>query len=200
MKRNVFIDCGFHHGEGLKHFVDLLGIHDKNWLIVAFEANPECRIDQRILRVGVNDPEVFVKQCAVWIYDGRVDFRQEDHISSQSGSPSDGISEIDGWASQVAGLNGQSLGLCTPVSVPCIDFSNYLTRFADKSKWTVYCKMDIEGSEFPVLRKILTDGNVGIFEKLWVEFHERFIPGEDAQSKNHLINELSKYTKVDEWD
>mmetsp|Transcript_37905 Transcript_37905/g.38593 ORF Transcript_37905/g.38593 Transcript_37905/m.38593 type:complete len:81 (+) Transcript_37905:859-1101(+) len=35
----------------------------------------------------------------------------------------------------------------------------------------VICKMDIEGSEYDVLRRIFTSGIIKLFDELYVEFH-----------------------------
>lgn len=199
MKENIFIDCGFHHGEGLKHFVEKLNIYTTGWTIIAFEPNPACRAKQRLRRETDYDPKIFVWESAVWIKDGYVAFRQENHMISKSGSPTDGTSVVDGWASQVADVNGQWPGLSEiPIEVPCIDFSKFLGQFPE-DRFNVFCKMDIEGSEFAVLRKCLNDGTAKIMKRLWIEFHERFVPGEDAQTKAELIDQLKQYTNVELW-
>lgn len=47
MKKNIFIDCGFHCGEGLTEFAAKLGI-DNTWDVYAFEANPHINIPEYI--------------------------------------------------------------------------------------------------------------------------------------------------------
>ena len=47
MSKNIFIDCGFHLGEGLTEFISMLNI-DSNWEIHCFEANPACEIHNKI--------------------------------------------------------------------------------------------------------------------------------------------------------
>lgn len=197
MKKKVFIDCGFHHGEGLRHFIQQLGI-DANWEIHAFEPNTACYMHERAEAIEIEYNVVIRPSIrAVWCCDGLLDFKQEDHLFSQSGSPTDGRSRLDGWASQIAQLNGDAPGLVSTVKVVGFDFSNFIGQFTNG--YEVYCKMDIEGSEFPVLRKILNDGRAWIFHHLWVEFHERFLPAESPVTKAHLLTELRKYTTVTEW-
>lgn len=198
MKKRVFLDCGAHHGEGLEHFIKLLNI-DRDWEIRTWEPNPACLIWDRVellnRRYGFN---IQASTMAVWVSTGLILFKQEDHFVSQSGSPTDGKSRVDGWASQIAELGGILPGLTNSVTVASFDFSEFLEQYRHDA-YEVYCKMDIEGSEFPVLRKILNDGRAGIFKHLWVEFHERFLPAESPITKAHLLNELRKHTTVTEW-
>lgn len=200
MIKKLFLDCGFHHGEGLQHFIDALGI-DTSWGIIAFEPNPACDAKRRFSDLIsknnlVEGIDVRVFSYAIWIEDGETKFMQEDHTKSASGSPTDGHSVLDGWGSQVENLHGRFPGLQKPITVPCIDFSTIVGQTIPKE---IYCKMDIEGAEFPVLRKMIADGTVKRIKKLWVEFHERFIPGEDVATKRDLLRELREHTEVIEW-
>lgn len=198
MKKRVFLDCGGHHGEGLEYFIKLLGI-DRDWEVRTWEPNPACLIWDRVeslnARYGLR---IQASTMAVWTTVGLIGFKQEDHFVSQSGSPTDGRSRVDGWASQIAELGGVFPGLTTTIQVVSFDFSQFLEQYRH-DVFEVYCKMDIEGSEFPVLRKILNDGRAGIFKHLWVEFHEGFLPAENPITKAHLLNELRKHTTVTEW-
>src|SRR5687768_17464538 len=108
--KKVFVDCGFHHGEGLAQFERKLGINNE-WIVHCFEPNPECFMQRRLLnrydfvlggRLTLINIVSHVK--AVWIYDGEVSFSQENHYSSESGSPTDGTSIIDGWRSRITDL------------------------------------------------------------------------------------------------
>jgi FkbM family methyltransferase len=205
MKR-IFIDCGFHHGEGLKHFIEKLGI-DHTWEVHCFEPNPECHLLER-LKSFVNvldDQQIFPHTQAVWIADKKIKFSQEDWAISESGSPCalqlpESWSSLDGWASCITELNKAWPGLATPIEVNAINFSLWLDELAYNSRAVeIYIKMDIEGAEFKVLRKMLKDGTLQFVNKIWVEFHERYIPGENRQTKATLIRELSQCTEVEEW-
>lgn len=208
--KKIFIDCGFHHGEGLTQFIEMLGI-DHNWHIHAFEPNPECHALERINIMGFKNGVRFnIYPSAVWIHDGTVQFSQENWEISKSGSPKNPC-VLDGWGSCITEINKAWPGLAPPIEVPCIDFSKFVTVAAwatlhpnahhsiGITEPEIYCKMDIEGAEFAVLRKMLKDGSINFIKKLWVEFHERYIPGENRQTKAALIRELSLYTEVEEW-
>jgi FkbM family methyltransferase len=210
----IFIDCGFHHGEGLREFVGKLWINSQ-WTVHCFEANPACCMPERLFKEYdfVPDRMFFRKstsvgsltminivghQKAVWTYDGDLDFVMENHFKSESGSPTDGTSIIDGWRSRVKDLTHQSdHSFEDPIKVECIDFSSFIEQFKGCE---VYCKMDIEGAEFAVLRKVLRDNNAGILKAIWIEFHDHDVPGESFSTRQQLIKELSKFTTVHLWD
>lgn len=211
--KKIFIDCGFHHGEGLRQFIEMLGI-DQDWLVIAFEPNPACEIGRRVRELKELLPfnlSICYFDSAVYTKWGKIQFSQEDHVESMSGSPRDGRSNIDGWASQVSELKGAWQGLQDPIDVKAIDFSEFLESLPspfDSAIYgspviygspEIYCKMDIEGSEFPVLRKLLADGNAKLIKALWVEFHHRFIPGESYHTVAELIKQLSEHTTVRQW-
>lgn len=201
--RKVFIDCGFHHGEGLAQFVRKLGINSE-WSVHCFEANPACFMHLRLMERYDFVPdgrltmiEIQSHAKAVWIADGEIEFCQENHYRSESGSPTDGKSLTDGWASRAKDLAPANAGWYDQsIKVESIDFSKFVTHLRGNE---VYCKMDIEGAEYPVLRKLIRDGNANIFKKIWIEFHDD-IPGESMRTKKNLITELSKFTQVELWD
>ena len=84
------------------------------------------------------------------------------------------------------------------VEVECISFSDFVNQFNDDDE--IICKMDIEGSEFEVLRDMLNKGSIKKIKDLYVEFNERFMPRENEDTKNYLINEIkSQGVNVYTW-
>ena len=70
----IFIDFGFHLGEGLSEFTNLLNI-DENWKVYIFEPNPACDIFNKItpnLNISVYDK-------AAWVHSDGVIFNQENN-------------------------------------------------------------------------------------------------------------------------
>lgn len=182
--KKIFLDCGTHLCEGLKQFYNKKIINN-DFEIHTFEANPECFIDERIKSLPF---DVIPHKKAVWIKDGTIMFNQENHRKSHSGSPSDGKSNIDGWGSSIDGIGFVHPGYEMKVEVECISFSNFLNQFDDNDE--IICKMDIEGSEFEVLRDMLKNGSIKKIKDLYVEFHERFMPNENENTKNSLVTEI----------
>ena len=82
------------------------------------------------------------------------------------------------------------------IEVECFDFSEWVKQFKDDY---LLVKMDIEGAEFPVLEKMLSDGTAGYMDKILCEFHPNKVQDYTTDDKNDLIRKLSKVTTVEEW-
>lgn len=192
---NVLLDCGFHYGEGLRRLSQYYEIND-DWRVYAFEPNPACELADRAKTFRFR---VRARPMAVWIYDGYIAFQQEDHTKSDSHSPEDGWTNLDGWGSCLAELNSNHRGLGEPISVPCFDFSHFLRVNFQYGDYRIICKFDIEGAEFPVLRKMLVEDTVGLLDTLYVEYHARLIPSESEASEQALTEALRQRTNVLAW-
>ena len=188
--KKVFIDCGFHLGEGLKEFTDILNI-DHTWEVYAFEANPACDIFNKIPNLSCN---ITAFNKAVWIHDDGVTFNQENNNASNSPTFKS-TSPLDGWGSYVSDLQS-SHTYDNQIYIESIDFPTWIKLFDGDE---IYCKMDIEGAEFPILRKMIDSGSISLIKELWVEWHDVDLPNEDITTRNNLINEISKFCKINSW-
>jgi FkbM family methyltransferase len=87
---------------------------------------------------------------------------------------------------------------CKVEIVPTICFSEFIdknTNYGDE----VVIKMDIEGSEFPTLTKMVQDNTHTLSKVMFIEWHERFWPAEQEKYvnwKNQLMFKLAN-DKVD---
>ena len=160
--KNIFLDCGTHLCGGLYEFYNN-GTIDDTFEIHTFEPNPACYASEIIIRCPLN---VDLHENDVWIKDGYILFNQENHKVSGSGSPSDNVSDIDGWGSSINGIGFDHPGYFKPISVESIDFSKFINDLPDNSN--IICKMDIEGSEFMVLRKLISDESIKKINKIYV--------------------------------
>jgi FkbM family methyltransferase len=195
--KTVFLDCGSHHLEGLASFIDS-GVVKIDYEIHTFEANPECKVSERLENFKYKNLNCTVHNKAVWVSDGSVFFNQENHKQSMSGSPTDGASDLDGWGSSINGIGFVHRGYSTPVEVESVDLSKFIKELPQDRK--IICKLDIEGSEFEVLRKMIAEGTIDRISELYVEFHERFMPNESPESEKKLIEEISaRGVKVHTW-
>jgi hypothetical protein len=60
--------------------------------------------------------------------------------------------------------------------------------------------MDIEGAEFSVLRHLINEGTINRLNKIYVEFHERFMKDESKESKLELIEMIKNLNiEIHEW-
>lgn len=189
-KQKVFIDCGYHLGEGMSEIISKLKI-DLEWKIFAFEANPFCRIENKIMRHNLN---IVALNMAVWDEDGESYFNVEDN--EVSNSPKIGsLSNLDGWGSCLSDLKSAH-SYKRKVLIKTIDFSNFLSQFFD---FDIYIKMDIEGAEFRVLRKMIKDNKMFNIKEMWIEWHDNDLPNENENTKKILIDTLKNTTKLHNW-
>lgn len=186
MKNKIFIDGGFHLGEGLAEFKQLLRIDD-DWEIHVFEPNKYCNTD------FINDNLTYYKK-AIWIEDGEQLFNCEDNNVSNSPKANSG-SNLDGWGSCLTTIES-SHTFNDQILVETVDFSTFIEQFEGCE---VYCKLDIEGAEFSVLRRLIETGTIKIIKELWVEWHEMDLPNETIQTRDELIAQVSLYTKINNW-
>jgi FkbM family methyltransferase len=192
--KNIFLDCGTHLCEGIIEFYNK-GIINESFEIHTFEANPACNIEERVKQIPLN---ITPYNKAVWIEDGYVLFNQENHKKHNTGSPNDGFSDIDGWASSIDGIGFNYPGYETKIQIPSINFSKFLSGFSEVDN--IICKMDIEGSEFTVLRHLIEKNTITKIKEIYIEFHERFMPKESIQTKNIIINDIKNLgIKVHSW-
>jgi len=162
----VFIDCGFHFGEGLKKFVNLYNIN-KDWEVHCFEANPYCNIDERIKSFSF---PIITHPFIVWTSHTFLDFNVYGEVR---------LPTPWGWShvgSNVSCLKTNRLTVGKPLrvlSLSAIDFSSFLSSFSGRE---VYGKMNIEGSEYPVLSSLICTHALSIFKELWVDLHPKNMP------------------------
>lgn len=154
-----FIDAGYYIGRALMYYAPFL---DDSWTVVAFEPNTELDVEESLKQFPFKVE--WVKK-AVWVEDGEVEFRL--------GGRND-ASHIDGIRDSVD----------RKITVPTIDFSKYIADLPDDA--IICVSMDIEGSEYPVMRKMLEDGTASRLALLDVEFHHRLLTDEDNATSSTL--------------
>jgi len=59
--------------------------------------------------------------------------------------------------------------------------------------------MDVEGSEFPILEKMLKDDTAKYMNQLWVEMHPNKVREYTSIDSNNLIERLKQHTEVELW-
>lgn len=134
---------------------------DDSWTIYSFDIDPQPDLDL---------PNHTLIESAVWIDDKGVEVSLD---------PQKQASHIVG----VAGTEYPQTKM-----MPSLDFSWFVHELPEA---VIVCSMDIEGSEFPVLRKMIKDGSADMIDVLDIEFHHRMMPDEDDESARELVQELS---------
>lgn len=160
----IFIDAGYYVGKALEYYAPFL---DNTWMVYAFEPNEELNVEEtmKAFPFKVN----WIKK-AVWIQEGKMNFKLGERNDS----------------SHLEAVRGSDN---TPtITVDCIDFSEFIAELPEDS--TIIVSMDIEGAEYPVLRKMIKDQTVKRIKLLDLEFHHRLLTGEDEASSSLLRREL----------
>jgi hypothetical protein len=174
-------------------FIRGLGI-DGSWAVHCWEPNPENHPEPGSLPCGA-----IFHQEAVWDQNEKVVLRQDEQSGGFGGQGSTVMPDVatdperKGWLPDLRGAE---------VEVDGIDFALWVLNETDPSD-EVYIKMDIEGAEFPVVRRMLEledalpgAGIFGRIKTMWIEWHDRFFETESEATAQALEAQLSKLTSV----
>lgn len=172
----VFIDCGANKGQGLREFINLLNI-DSDWIVECYEPNPDCELEKNVMEFDFVTPY----SKAVWIYNGKVSFSRtletEKSCYQSLGSSVNGLNWYDST------YFDQDI-----LQVECVDISDILNKYDDNDYIVV--KLDIEGSEFDVIRKIISDNTIIKIDELYVEWHTHHVHSETYETENELKEKI----------
>jgi FkbM family methyltransferase len=181
--KKVFIDCGGNKGQGLRAFIQKYNI-DKDWIIEIYEPNPLCNLQENIKDL-IPNYNIKIFNCAVFDYTGIVKFSQmleNDEGSSVNSLMSDYVCSDPTHPSY---RKHNSI-----IEVNCKDISDIINSYSSTDYIVV--KMDIEGSEFSVLRKTINDNSINKIKELYVEWHTQYLVHETDITCTKLKNEIIK--------
>lgn len=190
--RNVFLDLGTHHGQGLSEFVQRFNMGPE-WIIHTFEANP-VTYEIYMKNFYQKIPWVIPHNVAVSDHYGMLTLNQElagDNIDHGMASS---VIEIEKWNP----FNMRDDGFFRrKKTVPSIDLSNFISENFDRDD-NIVVKMDVEGSEFAILQKMIQDDTISYVKLLSVEWHSKFFTNLEEMQKLEveLIEKLKKYPLI----
>lgn len=171
---NIYIDAGCFDGDTVEQFRNWRKIafpDKKAWEIYAFDPNPAFQDRWKV----VEDEHTHFDLKAVWTGEGIMPFAIEGTTNPLGSTLMSGKKKI--WDNS------------EKVNVQSFDFSNWLKQFKDDF---VVVKMDIEGAEFPVLSKMMSDGTDKICDYLMVEFHPGKVVEYLTTDKFKLMDKLKE--------
>ena len=190
-RQKVFIDCGSNTGQGLVRFTSMYGM-DESWVVEAFEPNPDLI---GLLECNTKDMpmSISIYNRAVWDMDGEVNFSimiEESEGSSVNKLMDSGICADE---SSLAYRKHDTI-----ITVPCSNISTVLNRYSSNDYIVV--KLDVEGSEFCIIRKMIVDNTIKIIKDLYVEWHTPLLSSETQQSQNLLTQQIKEHSvKLHDW-
>ncbi len=174
-RRYIFIDGGAHVGESVLDFEQSKLYPQHPWEIFSFEANPELiPYLTENLRLIPRAPKVTVINKAMWIDDKGIDFFF-------------GVTDLAGNVVKTRDSDTTR----KPVHVDSVDFGQWLKKNF-KQKDFILVKMDIEGAEYPILKKMLKDGSMKYVDKLYVEFHPSIAEDESESKDKEIVEAIKK--------
>ena len=153
--RPVILDCGSNIGMAILFFKSLYPDAE----IVAFEPAPwACEAIEETIRANALQG-IALHNAALAEEEGTLDLY---HDPKHPGSAVMSVYHDR--------MPGES------VRVPAVRLSRYITKPVD------FLKLDVEGSELPVLRDLVTSGAIAKIRQMVIEFHHHMRPAEDHLS------------------
>lgn len=162
--RKIFIDCGAHKATTASVVLERF----KDFQVHSFETNPEFfhYFD------GLN---IFLHKKAVWIHNKSINFFPAEN--SYGGSL---------FKDKKTGNIIQE-----PIKVDCVDLSNWIIENFELDDYIIL-KLNVEGSEYEILNKMVKDGSIFYINELYVDFHYDKIKSISRGIHNKLISKLNQ--------
>lgn len=174
--RKIFIDCGAWTGDSIKEFEK----HYTGYEIYGFEC--ESRVRKRLRRLSRETGFHFIEK-AVWIRDENVNLYLG-HKRSQSSS--------------LLLSKKRYIDETVFTEVEAIDFSKWIVESFDKDDYII-CKMNIEGAEYDVLEKMVSDNSIDYIDKLFISWHWKKLEGFLKRRHKKIRNDINKRTNLLIW-
>lgn len=205
--KKVFLDCGTNLGQGFLQFLDKK-IIDETFEIHCFEPNPHAlefskkRFSEKKYekyKINYHEVALWIEECTKVLtlesFDGEY---YDQHTGQYLGSDlkSGGATNIMGdlWE-KPQWIKDE--WLFKDIEVNCINFSNFLKKNINENDYVI-CKMDIEGSEYEVLGKIIDDGTINLINEIYIEWHNHML--KENYNDQIFIDEMKKRNiKVVDW-
>lgn len=194
--RNIFLDLGTHYGQGMREFISKYNM-DENWIIHTFEANPATYM---VFREKYHHYHPFVKAHNVAISDHNGEITVNMETPPGEGETGMGTSVIDLKEWNPWGTNDR-VHFKTSAVVPCIDFSQFIQENFSIDD-NIIVKMDIEGSEYDTLEKMISTGVIDYIKFIAVEWHSRYFMNKEEilERENKIIEYMGSHNiKLESW-
>jgi len=193
---NVFLDLGTHYGQGLREFIANHEM-DATWIIHTFEANPVTH-DIFIKEHLHHTPWVISHHSAVSSFNGTLSMNLETPPNEGETGMGSSVIPLDKW-DPWGGNNHEPFKRA--VDVPCIDLSEFMKNHFLKTD-KIIVKMDIEGSEYDTMERLIETNVIDYIDEIYVEWHLRFFKNHDEikAREEKIIEELTKRNiKLESW-
>jgi len=152
----IYIDGGSHNAGGIIESWRVNGVILPRLPHYCFEPNPRYKISYDNLPTALIPKAIWTKDCAMPLY-----------LSRDRGAYGCSL-----FQHKLTRIKKRLIPYMRPkpVTVQCLDFSSWLLNNIPSKAWVVL-KLDIEGAEYEVLKKMLKDGSIYLLNELYAEFH-----------------------------
>ena len=172
-----FIDCGSHCGESI---VRAKGHWGSDTNVIGFEAIPYFA--NELSKLYEDDDTVMIQNSIVWDKSTIKRLYVSDNWTDGSSVYLDkGLNEGKRTVSEKS-----------YVDVPAFNLSRWILDSFEKSTYLIL-KLDVEGSEFRILNKMIEDGSIEYVDELWGEWHDMKI---DVPEINELSVKVKDYLEA----
>jgi len=186
MNSKILVDCGSNLGQGYEQIKILEGI-DSSWDIEMFEPSPEC---VKHLMSKYNKDNFNINNKAVYISYGEKEFHFTQNLSGEVSYTSVG-SKL-GVVKHLFTNRSHLYRLSEPIIVETIDLSNFI----DELNYEYIClKLDVEGSEYDILKRMIETSSLKKVNKLYVEFHNYAIDSDKKDKYDRIRIDILNYLK-----
>lgn len=171
--RKIFLDCGVREGDGIAAFLGddkvgdgaysrcLLPRNDSiEYEFIGFES-PDYKFKEATKDRFANVQFTLIEKL-VWTYDGYVDF------DTDGESYDCRLLEVSRTEDALPWRHPNAAALV--VQNPCIDLAGYIKRTFTPQDYLVL-KFDIEGAEYEVLQRLISENLLPWLNELYVEYH-----------------------------
>lgn len=189
--KKVFLDFGANRGQGLRQFIQKYNI-TSDWVVESFEPDPSCELQKHIADLEF----VKIHKKAVFNKNGTVRFHQ--FLLNSEASSVDCLLNSGYFANPDHDYYLKNENVAKFIEVECVDVTDIINQYSDDD--FIVVKMDVEGSEFTILRKMLNDNIIGKIDELYVEWHTRLLTSETSESEEYLKKQINEVgIKLYDW-
>lgn len=168
-KKKLFIDLGAHRGQYCKAVNKLY----PEFKIVAFEPNPEQIRELKKLTY------IDLYECAAWDNDTKIPLYIDRKGSGK------GTTLMPNKISGKVDYN-------SPIYAKAINFSRFIYTYKEN---IIVVKMNIEGSEFPIFKKMLADDTIKYIDVLIYAGHSKKIQYDGSDLENKIMEQTTVIEK-----
>jgi FkbM family methyltransferase len=203
---NIYLDFGSNKFQGLIEFEKKLNISSE-WAIYCYEANPFiCNLHETQTRLKAFEEKYNFFELINAAVSGDEKPKSlsfptyqkngEEKVDFQSSTLLDTELAFDAtkkfWTSN-QGAQSELFSL-KKVKVNCVDINLVLKNLYDKfHDCNIFIKMDIEGGEYAVLKRLMKSSLLNLINEIHIEWHPRFFPAKEQADKKSFENQIKKF-------